>query len=155
MKWYIEALRKYAVFHGRARRREFWLFTIINTLIGLVLASFDGTFQASGGYGAVSGLYALGTLIPSLAVSVRRLHDTDRSGWWLLLSLVPFIGCLILFVVWLLAGDQAVNRYGPNPRADTADLPSRSSHMASDSQSSVQSGDRPIAVEDRGTGTRQ
>ena len=155
MKWYFEALRKYAVFHGRARRREFWLFTIINTLIGLVLASLDGTFRPSGAYGALTGLYALATLIPSLAVSVRRLHDTDRSGWWLLISLVPFIGYLVLLVVWLLDGDHGSNRYGPNPRTVTTDPPFSSSHVEATSPSSAHSGDRPIAVEERGRGTLQ
>jgi uncharacterized membrane protein YhaH (DUF805 family) len=84
MTWYLEVLKKYAVFKGRARRKEYWYFVLFNTLITIVLGIIDGVtglVSAEAGIGLLSGLYTLAVLIPSIAVSVRRLHDTNRSGW--------------------------------------------------------------------------
>jgi len=83
MNWYLEALRKYAVFSGRARRKEYWFFTLFNVLISIILAFIDnmiGTFSSETGVGLLGGVYSLAVLVPGLAVSVRRLHDTDHSG---------------------------------------------------------------------------
>ena len=102
MNWYLDVLRKYAVFRGRARRREYWLFFLVSTIIFVGLSIIDvatGTFSPSVGIGLLGGLYSLATLIPGIAVTVRRLHDTDRSGWWLLIGVIPVIGALALFVV--------------------------------------------------------
>ena len=106
--YYIEVLKKYAVFSGRARRAEYWYFYLFNFLIGFVLALISE--------GILAGIYSLGTLIPGLAVSVRRLHDTNRSGWWLLIGLIPFIGNIIL--IYFLAQDSqpGENKYGSNPK---------------------------------------
>ena len=101
MNWYIEVLKKYAVFSGRARRKEYWYFVLFSTLIAIVLAIIDGvtgSLSAEAGIGLLSGIYALGVLIPSIAVGVRRLHDTNRSGWWLLIALIPIIGAIVLLV---------------------------------------------------------
>jgi len=116
MNWYIGVLKKYAVFSGRARRKEYWMFTLVNVIILLVLA---GVEKALGILGP-SVIYALAVLLPGLAVSIRRLHDTDRSGWWMLLSLVPFIGAVVLLVFMVLDSNPGGNRFGPNPKAAAA-----------------------------------
>ncbi len=102
---------KYATFSGRAVRSEYWFWVLFNVLVGIVL----GIVQAvgTGAFGHIlSLLYDLATLIPSLAVSARRLHDTDRSGWWLLLVFIPVIGWLILLVWYCQRGTPATNRFG-------------------------------------------
>ncbi|MEI7450462.1 MAG: DUF805 domain-containing protein [Desulfomonile sp.] len=122
MNWYLEVLKKYAVFGGRARRREYWSFALFNVLISIVLAIIDyvtGTFRPAGGMGLLGTLYGLAVLIPSIAVSVRRLHDTDRSGWWLLIGLIPIIGAIILLIFVLKDSQPGENQYGSNPKAST------------------------------------
>ena len=120
MSWYLEVLQKYAVFDGRARRKECWMFILINVLVSLVLVAIDnliGTFSPQmGSVGLLQGLYSLAILIPSLAVTVRRLHDTGRTGWWVLISLVPVIGGLILLIFMVLDSEPGTNEYGPNPK---------------------------------------
>jgi uncharacterized membrane protein YhaH (DUF805 family) len=89
MNWYLEVLNKYAVFEGRARRKEYWFFIFFNVLISMALGIIDrlmGSFDPGTGLGILSGIYALGVMIPGMAVSVRRLHDTGRSGWWLVVA---------------------------------------------------------------------
>ena len=123
MSWYLEVLKKYAVFSGRARRMEYWMFILFNIIITVVLALIDyltGTFSPRAGVGLLGGLYALAVLIPSLAVTVRRLHDTDRTGWWILIGLIPVIGGIVLLIFMLLDSQSGTNRYGPNPKAATA-----------------------------------
>jgi uncharacterized membrane protein YhaH (DUF805 family) len=120
LSWYLEALKKYAVFSRRARRKEFWMFFFINLLISVVLIAIDsliGTFSPQTGFGLLQGLYSLAVLIPSIAVTVRRLHDTGRTGWWILISLVPFVGGIVLLIFMLLDSQAGVNQYGPNPKA--------------------------------------
>ena len=122
MNWYLEVLKKYAVFNGRARRKEYWFFFLFNILVSILLAVIDmaiGSFNAEAGMGLLGGIYALAVLIPSIAVSVRRLHDTGRSGWWLLIALVPIIGVIVL-VIFMLQDSKPENQYGPNPKAATA-----------------------------------
>lgn len=119
MHWYLEVLKKYATFEGRARRKEYWFFQLFNVLAVLVLALVDGatgTFSAEAGLGLLSGLYVLAILVPSIAVTVRRLHDTDRSGWWFLIGFVPLIGGLVLLVFALLDSTPGANRFGTNPK---------------------------------------
>lgn len=119
MNWYMQVLKKYAVFSGRARRKEYWMFALFNLLISIGLMIVDGvtgSFSAATGYGLLSGLYALAVLIPNIAVSVRRLHDTGRSGWWLLLILVPLIGVIVLLVFMVLDSKEGANEYGENPK---------------------------------------
>ncbi len=122
MYWYLEVLKKYAVFNGRARRKEYWYFALFNVVVGIVLTLIDrmiGTSNAESGLGLLSGIYTLAVMVPSIAVSVRRLHDTDRSGWWLLLGLVPLVGSIIL-LVFFLQDSKPDNQYGPNPKTATA-----------------------------------
>jgi uncharacterized membrane protein YhaH (DUF805 family) len=124
LSWYLQALKKYAVFSGRSRRMEYWYFVLFNILVSIVLGAIDGLLLGTrGSYvgaGLLSGIYGLAILIPSLAVSVRRLHDIDRSGWWILIALVPLIGTIVLLVFALLEGTPGANRYGPNPKEATA-----------------------------------
>jgi uncharacterized membrane protein YhaH (DUF805 family) len=113
MEWYIDVLRKYAEFSGRSRRKEYWMFVLVNLIVSIVLTFTEGLL---GGPGAVSVLYSLAVFIPTLAVSVRRLHDTERSGWWLLIGLIPVIGALVLLVFMILEGHSGDNDYGSDPK---------------------------------------
>ena len=118
MNWYIGVLKKYAIFEGRARRKEYWYFILFSLIISIVLTVVDGvigTLSTGTGMGTLSGIYALGVLIPTIAVGIRRLHDTNRSGWWLLISLVPVIGAIVLIVFMASAGNPEPNKYGANP----------------------------------------
>ena len=121
MNWYLEALRKYAVFTGRSRRKEYWFFLLFTVLVTFLLAFVDGMlglFDPENGVGLLSGIYSIGVVIPSIAVGIRRLHDTGRSGWWLLIGLIPVIGTLVILVFTILASQPGDNEYGPNPIND-------------------------------------
>jgi uncharacterized membrane protein YhaH (DUF805 family) len=123
MNWYLEVLKKYAVFSGRARRKEYWMFFLFNLIITFVLILIDslmGTISPQSGLGLLSGLYSLAVLIPSIAVTIRRLHDTGRSGWWILISLVPVLGGIVLLIFMVLDSEPGANQYGPNPKATIA-----------------------------------
>lgn len=114
MDYYVAVLKKYAVFSGRARRKEYWMFVLFNILISIVLSIIDRTI--SDGASVFTTLYGLAVLIPGLAVAVRRLHDTNKSGWWLLISLIPLIGAIVLIVFMVLDSQSGDNKYGPNPK---------------------------------------
>ena len=119
MNWYLHVLKNYATFSGRARRKEYWMFFLISALISIVLTLLDillGTYSMEYEAGLFSGLYSLLILIPSIAVVVRRLHDTDRSGWWILISLIPLIGVIVLFVFICLDSQPGTNRFRANPK---------------------------------------
>ena len=116
MHWYTDVIKKYAVFNGRAARPEFWWFVLINLIIAAVI---NLVFSAIGGRNTgqvVSDLYSLAVLLPSLGVGIRRLHDTNRTGWWYLLVFIPVIGWIVLIVFLAMAGDPGSNNYGPNPQ---------------------------------------
>jgi uncharacterized membrane protein YhaH (DUF805 family) len=121
MEWYLLVLQKYAEFNGRSRRKEYWTYTLITMIFFIVLYSV-GLFMIMQGNKlgiavmGVYGLYALATFVPSLAVCIRRLHDTNRSGWWILISLLPLVGGIILIVLLAIEGDPANNLYGPSPK---------------------------------------
>ena len=120
MKWYFETLRKYAVFAGRARRREYWMFELWHALILVALIVIDVKVSASGHNQAavLTGLYLLATALPSFAGLVRRLHDTNHSGWWIFISLVPLVGQFVLLRFLIKDGDPGPNRFGPNPKTE-------------------------------------
>ena len=125
MHWYIDVLKKYTVFSGRARRKEFWMFFLFSTIISVILAVVDQfmgwQFEMGGDIiGFLSTLYYLAVVVPYLAVIVRRLHDTGRTGWWMLIAFIPFVGVLILLVFLILQGTRGDNRFGPDPKAETA-----------------------------------
>lgn len=113
MDWYMGVLKKYVDFSGRARRTEFWMFTLFNIIVSIVLSVIDMML----GFGLLGGIYALAVFLPSLAVGVRRLHDTNRSGWWLLIGLIPLIGFIVLIVFFVQDSQPGDNEYGPNPKA--------------------------------------
>ena len=119
MHWYIDVLKKYATFNGRASRSEYWMFTLINTLIIIALSILGNVLvsaapAAAGIFGILMIVYVLATLLPSIAVGVRRLHDTDRSGWWMLIAIVPLVS-LILIVFFAMKGTEGDNRFGASP----------------------------------------
>lgn len=119
MHWYSLPWKSFATFSGRARRREYWTFVLVNLLIYLVLMALDvalNLFSPEAGIGLLSGIFSLLTILPNLAVSVRRLHDTGRSGWWILIGLIPCIGLVLLYFV-LQDSEAGDNDYGPNPKA--------------------------------------
>jgi uncharacterized membrane protein YhaH (DUF805 family) len=128
MQWYLKVLKQYADFSGRARRTEFWMFTLFSAIASIVLALIDTLIGTAAIYGSgaaytfspgiLQGLYALAVLIPTLAVTVRRLHDQDRTGWWLLIGLIPVVGGIVLLVFMCLEGTRGPNQYGPDPKMD-------------------------------------
>lgn len=122
MNWYIEALKKYGVFHGRAGRKEYWYFLLVNIIINLILTAIDrktGNFNAQTNAGLFSSIYGLAVLIPAIAVTVRRFHDTGRSGWYWFLWLIPCIGWIIALVFAAQDSAPGDNEYGPNPHGPT------------------------------------
>lgn len=114
MEWYLTVLKKYADFSGRARRREYWMFVLVNLIVSFVLGFVGGLVR---GGTALSIIYSLAVLVPSIAVSVRRMHDIGKSGWWLLIGLIPLIGAIILIVWACTDGEPGDNEYGPNPKS--------------------------------------
>lgn len=123
MQWYVKVLKNYVGFTGRARRKEFWMFVLFNIIFSIVASMVDnmaGLADPMTGYGPISGLYSLAVLLPGLAVSARRLHDTGRSGWLLLLALIPLIGAIVLIVFFAQDSKPGPNRYGPNPKEEAA-----------------------------------
>ena len=123
MEWYLKVLKDYAVFSGRARRKELWMFVLISIIVAFVLGIVDGVsglYNEDLGIGLLGGLYSLAVIVPSLAVGARRLHDTGRSAWWLLIALIPVIGAIVLIIFYALEGDQGENEYGPDPKAAPA-----------------------------------
>lgn len=114
MNHYTDVLKKYAVFSGRARRQEYWMFTLFQVGVVIVLAILDAVLGISP---VLVGLYFLGTFVPSLAVTVRRLHDLGKSGAWYFIAFVPFIGGIWLLVLTATAGQPQPNQYGPDPKA--------------------------------------
>ena len=118
MNTYLQAFKNYADFSGRATRREYWVFYIFNLALTVIAAMLDNVFEIAWGelgYGPIYTLYALGVLIPSLAVTVRRLHDVGKSGWMILVALIPLVGPIWLIVLLAMAGDSSENEYGPVP----------------------------------------
>lgn len=124
MNYYTGVWKKYMQFSGRARRAEYWYFTLFNIIVMILLAIpySIGTGMVSNGNGAGWLLslpyyvYALAVIIPSLAVTVRRLHDINKSGWWILIGLVPIIGGIWLLVLTIMEGTAGDNQFGPDPR---------------------------------------
>jgi uncharacterized membrane protein YhaH (DUF805 family) len=109
----LVVFERYAVFEGRAGRAEYWWFFLANILISVVLQALA---RGAGALVILSFAYSLALLIPGLAVAVRRLHDTNKSGWWILISLVPFVGIIVLIVFLATEGDPGANQYGnPDP----------------------------------------
>jgi uncharacterized membrane protein YhaH (DUF805 family) len=119
MNWYLAVLKNYTGFSGRARRKEYWMFALFNFIFAVVAMILDnvlGTAFEGVGYGLFYILYVLAVLIPGLAVSVRRLHDVGKSGWMILIGLIPIIGWIWLLVLMVTDSKPGENQYGPNPK---------------------------------------
>lgn len=113
MQWYFKVLKNYVGFQGRARRKEYWMFTLFSIIFSLIFIILEEIVNLSS---VLSSIYSLAILLPSLAVGARRLHDTGRSGWWQLLPLIPIIGLIILIVFLCQDSQDNENKYGPNPK---------------------------------------
>ena len=125
MNWYLKVLQNYANFNGRARRKEYWFFVLFNVIFAVVAMILDNVLGIASeelGYGPIYVLYALAELVPGIAVSVRRMHDIGKSGWYFLLGLIPCVGGIILLVFDLTPGDAYANEYGPDPKAEEANI---------------------------------
>ncbi len=124
MKWFIDALKKYVVFSGRASRKAYWMFVLFNILFAWVAIMLDRVFGTPGvididvvayASGPISGLYSLALILPSFAIIVRRLHDIGKHGGWIFISLIPIIGWIWILVLMVREGDLMQNMYGPIP----------------------------------------
>src|SRR6266571_3963720 len=117
MDWYLAVLKKYVDLSGRARRNEYWMFFLFNLIIIIALSLIGRVVLGNAG-SVLSSIYSLAVLLPGLGVTVRRLHDTDRSGWWILIELVPVIGVIVLIVFLVQDSQAGDNQYGPNPKEE-------------------------------------
>ena len=117
MNYYSICLSKFADFSGRARRREYWTFALVNCLIALLLLILGLAFgEDSPASNIMVTIFYLIMLVPNLSVSVRRLHDIGKSGWWLFIGLIPLVGSLLLLVWSLMDSEEGENQYGENPK---------------------------------------
>ncbi|WP_380874628.1 membrane protein [Sphingomonas sp. DBB INV C78] len=138
MEWMLLPLKRYAQFSGRSRRKEYWMFVLFAVIVYAIAIFLDSALGLGGsttnyadvgdggaavGFNSTGGvltlIVALALFVPSLAVAIRRLHDTDRSGWWLLIGLVPLIGAIVLLVFYCTEGTKGPNRFGPDPKGDS------------------------------------
>ncbi len=120
MEWMTLPLKRYADFSGRSRRKEYWMFFLFVIIVAVVIGIIEGilglTGMIGGVYGPLTLIFALGIIIPSIACQVRRFHDQDKSGWFVLLGFIPLIGGLAVLVFMCLEGTQGANRYGEDPK---------------------------------------
>lgn len=122
MNWYLKVLKQYADFGGRARRSEYWYFTLFSTIFAILATILDnvlGIAIEGIGYGPIYILYALAMFVPGLAVLVRRLHDVGKSGWMYFIALIPIIGSIWLLVLLFTDSQQGDNNWGPNPKEES------------------------------------
>ena len=120
MQWYLDVLKKYAVFSGRARRKEFWMFVLFNFIAAILAGILDNilhTTYSNQSTGIISTLYSLAVLLPGLGVAIRRMHDIGKSGWWILVSLIPVAGIIWYIVLAATEGQHGDNQYGADPKA--------------------------------------
>jgi uncharacterized membrane protein YhaH (DUF805 family) len=116
LEWYLKVVKEnYANFEGRARRSEYWYFALVNIIISVILAVIDSVI----GLSVLGGIYSLAVLVPSIAVGVRRMHDIGKSGWYLLVALIPIAGFIWLLVLLCKEGDTGPNEYGADPKNPT------------------------------------
>ncbi len=147
MEWMLMPFKRYAEFSGRSRRKEYWMYVLLLVIVGVVLGALEGMVGLGGTvgpYGPLSAIFLLATFVPSLAVGIRRLHDTDRSGWWMLVGLLPYalsvgvtlsgnlllggilgivalITCIAVLVFMCLDGTKGSNRFGSDPKEGARD----------------------------------
>lgn len=113
MNYYIDAWKNYVNFQGRARRKAYWMFVLFNIIAVIIVSIIDNVLGTGG---TLSSLYGLAIFLPGLALGVRRLHDIGKSGWWLLIALIPLIGAIVLLVFAVTDSQPGENQYGPNPK---------------------------------------
>ena len=122
MEWMLMPLKRYADFQGRSRRKEYWMFFLFIILCAIVIGIIEGILglneMVGGLYGPLSLLFILAIFLPSLAVQVRRFHDQDKSGWFVLLGFIPLVGGIIVLVFMCLEGTRGPNRFGPDPKGE-------------------------------------
>lgn len=120
MQWYLKVLKQWSDFKGRARRKEYWMFTLFNIIFFIIAAILDNIlglkFMPEIPYGYIYLLYTLFIIVPSLAVAVRRLHDVGKSGWFYLIAFIPIIGAIWLLVLFVTDGKPGENQWGMNPK---------------------------------------
>lgn len=120
MQWYFDVLKKYAVFGGRARRKEFWMFVLFNIIAVLATGLLDRilhtTWNDQARTGIISMIYSWAVLLPGIAVAIRRMHDIGKSGWWVLISLIPLVGIIWYIILAATEGQRGDNQYGPDPK---------------------------------------
>lgn len=113
MNYFLEALKKYAMFSGRARRKEYWMYVLFYVIFASFVTIIDGVLGTSR---ILTGIYGLAFIVPTIAAAVRRLHDLGKSGFWYFISFIPLIGGIWMLVLMCLDGQQGENQYGPNPK---------------------------------------
>lgn len=119
MKYFLLGLKKYAVFSGRASRKEYWMFFLFNIIFAVVAAILDNVLETAiegVGYGLFYILYVIAVFIPGFAIAVRRLHDVGKSGWMLLVSFIPLVGPIWLFILTVTDSNPGDNKYGASPK---------------------------------------
>jgi len=126
MEWMLLPIKRYADFSGRSRRKEYWMFLLGVIIVAVVLGLIEGALGMGGSvggiYGPLSLIFLIAVIIPGIAVQVRRFHDQDKSGWFVLLSLIPFVGGLVVLVFMLLEGTKGPNRFGADPKGAGAEV---------------------------------
>lgn len=112
MNYYVDAWKNYVNFEGRARRQAYWMFVLFNFIVYIIIGVLGNFLNTA----APSYLYSLAVFLPGLALGVRRLHDIGKSGWWLLVALIPLVGAIVLLIFACLDSQPGENAYGPNPK---------------------------------------
>lgn len=115
MNYFTDGIKKYAVFEGRARRKEYWMFILISSIFSIAALILD---EIIGSYGLIQSLYSLAIFLPALGLQVRRLHDVGKSGAWIFIGLIPLIGGIWLLILFCTEGDNGTNEYGLDPKAN-------------------------------------
>lgn len=114
INWFMKVVTQhYFDFNGRARRAEFWWYIVVYMVLAIIVNVIDSMVHLGG---LLGGLLSLALLLPNLGVAVRRLHDTNRSGWWILIALVPLVGIVLLIIWYAAEGTKGPNTYGPDPK---------------------------------------
>ncbi|MFM2480857.1 DUF805 domain-containing protein [Celerinatantimonas sp. YJH-8] len=114
MGYFLSVIKNYVTFSGRARRKEYWMYSLFYAIFYILLMILDAILDM---VGVLTLIYSLALLLPSLAVGVRRLHDIGRSGWWWLICLIPIVGSIVLLVFFCTDSEQGSNQYGENPKS--------------------------------------
>lgn len=124
MEWFLLAFKRYAEFNGRSRRKEYWMFYLIYSIISFCLSLIDGLigYAGSTNIGFLSTVFGVTSIIPWISITVRRFHDVNKSTWNLLWYLFPIIGWIYIFILTIRNGDVGENQYGPDPKNPTTEL---------------------------------